>query len=82
MEMPWAVGGGILLLVIVVFLIVLAVLGILMPFFVFRIRNEMIALNGQVESAKKLLIIQSEQLDSIIQVLKTQAKILLKQATQ
>lgn len=82
MEMPWAVGGGILMLLVVVFVIVLAVLGILMPFFVVRIRNEMIVLNGQVESAKRLLIVQSEQLDSVIQVLKTQAKILLKQVKQ
>ena len=82
MEAIGALGGGILMLLVVAFLVVLAVLGILMPFFVFRIRNEMIALNGQVESANKLLTIQSEKLDSVIQILKTQAKIALKQAKQ
>ena len=55
MEAIGAVGSGILMLLGVVFLIVLAVLGILMPFFVFRIRNEMIQLNGQVSVALKLL---------------------------
>ena len=77
-----AAGGGILLVLVVAFVVYLAVLGILMPFFVFRIRNEMIALNGQVESANKLLTIQSEKLDSVIQILQTQAKILLKQMKQ
>jgi uncharacterized membrane protein len=56
-----ALGGGILMLLVVAFLVVLAVLGILMPFFVFRIRNEMIQLNEQVAVALRLLKGQSDQ---------------------
>jgi len=61
MEAIGALGGGILMLLVVAFLVVLAVLGILMPFFVFRIRNEMIHLNMQVAVAIALLEGRSDQ---------------------
>jgi uncharacterized membrane protein YciS (DUF1049 family) len=52
--MPWT-GFGFVTLVAVVFGVILAVLAMLMPFFVFRIRNEMIRLNKQVGRAVELL---------------------------
>jgi uncharacterized membrane protein YciS (DUF1049 family) len=52
--MPWT-GFGFVTLVAVVFGVILAVLAMLMPFFVFRLRNEMIRLNKQVGRAVELL---------------------------
>ena len=39
---------GLVALAVVIFLIALAILSILLPFFVFRIRNEMILMNQQM----------------------------------
>lgn len=44
-----------LMIIAVIFLIVLAILTFLMPFFVFRIRNEMIRLNAQVANMVTML---------------------------
>jgi hypothetical protein len=73
------VVGGTLLFGVVVFGIVLVILGILMPVFVLRIRNEIIKLNSQGADAVRILNMQSEQLDGVTEILKAQAKILLKQ---
>jgi hypothetical protein len=73
------VVGGTLLLAVVVLGIILAILAILMPLFVFRIRNEIIQLNSQFADAVRILNMQSEQLNGVTEILKTQAKILLKQ---
>jgi len=51
MEEFAGIFGGI----IVVFLIVVAILAFLMPFFVFKIRNEMVKLNTNMDIVIKLL---------------------------
>lgn len=44
--------GGMVMFLAALFLVVLAILGILMPFFVFRIRNEIIKTNEQLAALR------------------------------
>lgn len=44
--------GGIVMFLAALFLVVLAILGILMPFFVFRIRNEIIKANEHLAALR------------------------------
>jgi Flp pilus assembly protein TadB len=44
--------GGMVMFLAVLFLVVLAVLGVLMPFFVFRIRNEIIKSNEHLAALR------------------------------
>jgi len=50
--MPVESFGGIVMFLAALFLVVLAILGILMPFFVFRIRNEIIRANEHLAALR------------------------------
>lgn len=56
--------SGLVALVVVVFLIALAVLSFLLPFFVFRIRNEMIAMNKKMSELVRIVGGESEVKES------------------
>ena len=47
--------GAIFIIIIVIFFIIVAILGFLMPFFVFKIRNEMIKLNNNMDKVIDLI---------------------------
>ena len=46
---------GILYFLFIIFLLIAAVMGLLVPFFVFRIRNEIISLNRRMAEAVEVL---------------------------
>ncbi|GAG26414.1 unnamed protein product [marine sediment metagenome] len=54
--------SGILFILITIFLIIVAVLALLMPFFVWSIRNQMLKLNEQIAGIDKKIIIANNNL--------------------